>query len=367
MTQWFKIGLIALLVLSLSACTVQTTSVTPAATQRTEVPQTTANTSMTTSAQDMVEGSEFIFGTLIQVRLFEGGSEALLQAAMDHLRNLENRWSVNISTSEISQINANAGIAPVVVSEDTLEMIVRGLYYAERSKGRFDISILPLVTLWGIGTDRAEVPTPEAIEENLALIGFEQVEVQADTKSVFLPNVGMGIDLGAIAKGVAADSVVAMLKAGGVKRGIVNLGGNVIVIGDKTDGTPWRIGIQNPMNMRGEYIGIAAVADKTVVTSGVYERYFEADGKRYHHILNTETGYPVENGLASVSIIAETSADADALSTAAFASGLQEGLALIESVPGVEALFITEDNKLYGTSGLKDIFTLTDDTFHWAD
>ena len=154
-----------------------------------------------------------------------------------------------------------------------------------------------------------------------------------------------------------------ILKKHGNKQAIINLGGNVYAYGEKANKADWKIGVQNPLSTRGEYLGIASVKNKTVVTSGTYERYFEQDGVIYHHILDPQTGYPVENNLLSVTIITDSSMAADALSTISFALGVEEGLKLIESIEGTEALYVTEDKELYSTSGFLDHFELTDESF----
>ena len=181
------------------------------------------------------------------------------------------------------------------------------------------------------------------------MVDYTQIKVEGNT--VTLPE-GMMIDLGGIAKGYIADELAAFLREQGVTSADLNLGGNVITIGRKPDGTAWRIGVQNPHGSRDESILILNLVDATVVTSGNYERYFELDGVRYHHILDPETGYPVSNGLASVSIITQSSMYADALSTACYVLGLEEGMALIEELEDVEAIFITEDLEIHYSSGV---------------
>ena len=162
-------------------------------------------------------------------------------------------------------------------------------------------------------------------------------------------------------------SEVSMLNAAGVKGGIVDVGGNIVVVGQKPDGSPWRIGIQHPTEPRGKYCGIVEIEGGCVVTSGVYERYFELDGKRYHHILDTETGYPVEGPLLSVSLLARDSLTADALSTAVFAAGLPAGHELVLKTDGLEAIFILKGLRVLVTPGLRDTFTLTDPSFELAE
>jgi thiamine biosynthesis lipoprotein len=186
---------------------------------------------------------------------------------------------------------------------------------------------------------------------------------------VFLQYKGMAIDLGAIAKGYAADEAARIAREAKVKRAVFDFGGNIAVLGwrEKKGGEqlPWRIGVQNPLkeNERGSYIGILQVDNTSVVTSGVYERFFESGGKRYHHILSTRDGYPVDNGLLSVTIVTDSSTDADALSTTVFALGFERGKALIDSTPGTEAIFIFDDHTVRITAGLTEKFTLTNDEF----
>jgi thiamine biosynthesis lipoprotein len=177
----------------------------------------------------------------------------------------------------------------------------------------------------------------------------------------------MSVDLGSIGKGYAADQVADYLKEQGVQKAILNLGGNILIIGEKDAGTPFRVGLQNPFDSRNEYFGVVEVMDKTVVTSGIYERNFEQDGILYHHILDTETGYPVNNSVTSVSIIADSSIDADAMSTVLFVLGVEEGLELCESIANIECVYVTNDYQVYMSSGAKNAVTITNDKFKVAN
>jgi thiamine biosynthesis lipoprotein len=172
---------------------------------------------------------------------------------------------------------------------------------------------------------------------------------------------GMALDLGAIAKGYAADEAAELIRKANIKRAIIDLGGNILIYGKKEDKSLWSIGIQSPSGIRGSYIGVLRTQEKTVVTSGIYERFFESDGVRYHHILSPVDGYPARQGLLSVSIVAEKSIDADALSTSVFVLGYEKGKALIDSLNGAEAIFIFEDNSIRLSRGLN--FTLTDNAY----
>jgi Membrane-associated lipoprotein involved in thiamine biosynthesis len=275
--------------------------------------------------------------------------------------------SVNVPSSDVSRINAAAGISPVNVHKDTFKVIERAIFFAEISNGAFDPSVGPLVSLWGIGGDNARVPSREEIDNTLPLINWRYVELDETAHSVFLKRKGMALDLGAIAKGYAADEAAAIIKNAGVKRAIIDFGGNIVTLGEKKDKSPWKVGIQNPVKRRGIYFGVLRLdteGKQTVVTSGAYERFFETDGERYHHILSTVTGYPVKNGLLSVTVIASDSTDADALSTSLFALGYEKGIKLLDSFRETEAVFVFEDNSVRVTPGAN--FRVTDETFKTA-
>ncbi len=193
-------------------------------------------------------------------------------------------------------------------------------------------------------------------------MGYEHLELSAADKTVVLDE-GMAVNLGAIAKGYAADRVEEYLRGQGIEKAILNLGGNIVAIGEKDHGTPFRVGLQHPFDSRNEYFGIASVSDKTVVTSGIYERNFEQDGVLYHHILDTQSGYPVDNGVVSVSVIAESSIDADALSTVLFVLGTEKGITLCDSLEGVDCIYVTDDWEVILSEGAGEMFKLSDDGF----
>jgi thiamine biosynthesis lipoprotein len=293
------------------------------------------------------------------------------------LREIEGRMSASLPDTDIARVNAGSGAesAPVPVHPEVFSVLERALYYADLSGGAFDPTVGPLVKLWGIGTDAARLPAAAELNAALPLVNWREVVLDAATGAVRLSKTGMALDLGAIAKGYAADEAARVIAAAGVAGAIIDLGGNICVYGVKNTAapeTPWRVGIQNPQDARGAYLGVLAVeggalgAATSVVTSGVYERYVEIDGTSYHHILSTTDGMPVDNGLLSVTITAASSMDADALSTTVFALGYEAGRALIESRAGVEALFVFADKILRATSGFLDHFTLSDTRFQIA-
>ena len=307
--------------------------------------------------------AQFALGTVCHITLFEQGRDKVYNDVFARIREIENLMSVNIPSSDICRVNAASGIEPVRVHEETFTVIQRALYYAKLSGGGFDPSVGSLVSLWGIGSDTPRVPYQEKIDETLPLVNWRDIEIDPVTRSVFLKRRGMALDLGAVAKGYAADEAAAIIKNAGIERAIVDLGGNIVTLGQRSDKNPWRVGVQNPgLNKgRGDYIGVLQVTEKSVVTSGVYERFFEEKGRRYHHIFLPESGYPVENDLLSVTIIARNSIDADALSTSIFVLGYERGRELIDSLPETEAVFIFNDASVRKTSGAN--FSLTDKTF----
>jgi thiamine biosynthesis lipoprotein len=303
------------------------------------------------------------------VDLFEAGTRAEYDAIFAEFRRIQDIMAFTPASSgpdgqgasALDLINKNAGIRAVKAPDELLEVLERARYYAELSGGAFDPTVGPLVRLWGIGGESPQVPGAAGIQEALSLVDWRDLLIDRASGTAFLRRQGQSLDLGAIAKGYAADRAAAILreKAGpagtfrlpGKRRAIIDLGGNILALGERRGWKNWRIGIQDPLENRGIYLGVLEVKDKSVVTSGVYERVFEEGGRRYHHILSTTDGYPVRNGLLSVTIIADRSIDADALSTAAFALGPRRGLALIEGLPGTEAIFVREDRAVIVSSG----------------
>ena len=304
--------------------------------------------------------TQFILGTAVTIKLYDKQSEEILDKAFAKLSELENTLSINKTNTLIDKVNAQAGKSPVAVDDETFNLIKKGLYYSELTDGAFDITIGPLVQLWHIGFSDAKIPTQAEIDAVLPLINYEYVTLDETSKTVYLEKEGMMLDLGGIAKGYAADEIALLLKSNGVNQAIIDLGGNIYTLGRKDTNKSWTIGVQDPANPRGATLGTIPSIDQSLVTSGIYERYLETeDGTKYHHILNPKTGYPYNNEIVGVTILSNTSIDADALSTAAFALGVDKGLAFIESLENIDAIFITSDNKLHITSDLKSIFNLT--------
>jgi thiamine biosynthesis lipoprotein len=308
-----------------------------------------------------------LLGTVCTITEF-GGKPADLEAAFARIRDIDDRMTVTRAGSEVIRVNEAAGVRSVAVSVDTYSVIKQGIAFSGLADGVFDITVGPLVKLWGIGTEEARVPGAAEIKSALSRLDYRAVLLLEAGREVFLTKPGMELDLGAIAKGYAADEAARLLQTRGVSAALVNLGGNIVAAGRKPDGSPWRIGIQDPEKPRGDSIGYVETAPVSVVTSGIYERYFVSDGVRYHHIFNTRNGYPVRNGLLSVSIVTGSSMIADGYSTLAFSLGLEKGREIIGRSPEdtgavVDAIFITENRDVYVTPGLRSAFHLTDRSF----
>jgi thiamine biosynthesis lipoprotein len=305
----------------------------------------------------------YALDTVITINLYDEGSEAIFTRMTNRINEIEALMSKHIEGSEVDLINQNAGIKPVVVSEDTYKVIERAVLYAKLSKGSFDPTIGPIVDLWGIGTEEAKVPSADEITQILKYVDYEAIVLSENDRTVYLSQSDMSIDLGAIAKGFVADELVLLLKNEGIRKAIINLGGNVYAYGEKDNGDYWKIAIQTPYDQRNVNFGFVEIKDQTVVTSGPYERYFEKDGKTYHHIFDANTGYPIDGETVSVTIVTQSSMDADALSTLLFTMNQKDGLELIESMDGVECLYIDRDYEIRMSSGFAEIFTLTDNTY----
>jgi thiamine biosynthesis lipoprotein len=258
--------------------------------------------------------------------------------------------STSIEGSDIYKLNKNAGGEAVELKAETVSVLKKGIEYLNITGGTFNIGIGSLIELWGIGKDWQKVPSESEILQAKAHIDL--VNLKIDNTMVSVKDPGMLIDLGGIAKGYAVDEAVRVLRENGISSGFVNMGGDVYALGRKPDGSAWNVGIQNPEIGVGGVIAKIELVDQSIVTSGDYERYFIENDIHYHHILDPATGYPTSNELSSVTIISEKSIDGDALSTAVFVMGLEEGLSFIEGMENIEAVLVTKGKKVYTTSGM---------------
>ncbi len=289
----------------------------------------------------------FYLDTVITLTAYTENSQ-VLKDALEECGRYERMLSRTVEGSDVWRIN-HANGAPVEVSDDTMRILKCAKEISEKSGGAFDVTIAPVSTMWNFTREPHELPDAEAIARAAELVDYTRMQLEGNT--VTLP-AGMMIDLGGIAKGYIADQVKEYLKGRGVQYAILSFGGNIVAIGkEKPDGTPWKVGIQDIDKPTGEHMLVSLNRGGSTVTSGIYERGFTLDGVRYHHLLSAETGWPVQNELASVTIFSESSMEGDALSTTAYVLGTEKGTELIESLEGIEAIFIARDRTVTYTSG----------------
>ena len=298
--------------------------------------------------EEPITATAFKLNTVVKVTIYDSQDEKILQDALALCDKYEKIFSRTRTDSEIYLLNE--GKLPqedgyYILSEECAELIGKGLYYSELSGGAFDITIEPLSSLWDFTSGEKQIPDPQTLVEAQKHVGYEKVELKGN--KIRFQEDGMGLELGAIAKGYIADKIKEFLISEGVESAVIDLGGNVLCIGARPDGEAFRVGIQKPFADRNETVATAGIRDRSVVSSGIYERDFEKDGKLYHHILNPKSGYPYENGLTAVTILSDESVDGDGLSTVCFALGLEKGLELINSLSDTQAVFITEDGELH--------------------
>lgn len=316
-------------------------------------------------SNDPAEQTEFLMGTYVTLHIYDEGKEEVLAEGFELVKDLADKITGETTESEISKVNAAAGVEPVQVSPEVYEVTKIAHQYAEESDGKFNYAIGPITDLWRIGFDDARKPAQEEIDAALTRIDFRKVEFNDADRSIFLPEAGMMLDLGAIAKGYMTDKVKELFASEGVTTAVIDLGGNVFVMGGSPsrDGAEWNVGVQDPLAPRGQSLGRMEQKDRSIVTSGIYERYLEVDGVVYHHLMDPSTGYPFDNEIVGVSIISDKSVDGDALSTQVFGMGLEKGLAYVNGREDVEAVFITKDREVYISDGLKGNFELTNDEY----
>lgn len=314
--------------------------------------------------KDYISREFYSLGILNQLKVSGRNANKAIDESIGKLCEIDEKMSVFKENSEISKINQYAGKQAQKVSEDTYYVIEKAVKYCSLLKGSFDITIRPIVALWGIGKQEARVPTISEIKEKCKVVNYKDIVIDKNNSSILLKNEKQEIDVGGIAKGYAADEVRDIMIKNNIKSALINLGGNIFVIGSKDDGTAWTVGIQNPFKKRGKFALNISVIKKSVVTSGSYERYFEVGGKKFHHIINPSTGYPSESDIISATIISDNSIDGDGLSTGVYIMGVQKAMKLIEEIKGIDAIFITENKEVYITSGLSGKVTIMSNEFH---
>ena len=292
----------------------------------------------------------FAMDTYMSLTAYGSNSEEAVNKAVQEINRLDAMFSVGNADSDVTKINENGSGE---VSEETAFIMNRAMQVSEKTNGAFDITIYPLMELWGFTTKNYRVPESSEIVE--ALEGVSYTNVSVNGQQVALTG-GSSIDLGGIAKGYTSSRVIQIMKDCGIEHAIVNLGGNVQVLGTKTDGSDWRVAIQNPTS-ENSYLGILSTTDKAVITSGGYERYFEQDGQVYHHIIDTQTGYPSDSDLTSVTIVYSDGTTADALSTALFAMGLDGAKELYRSGDIDFDMILFDGSRVYVSEGIASGFS----------
>lgn len=303
-------------------------------------------------AQEPESATFFAMDTAMDFTVYDDA--ALLDEAETLIGSLEEQVSV---TDEHSDIYAIDHTGSGSLSGNAAELMEQALELCRRTGGALDISVYPIVRAWGFTTGSYQIPDEETIQSLLPLVDYTQIQYDAATGVVTLPE-GMEIDLGSVAKGYAGQLAAQMLRNSGVESALLNLGGNVQTVGAKPDGSPWQIGIKDPQGE--DAMMVLSVEDQAVVTSGGYERYFEQDGQTYWHVMDPSTGHPADSGLISVTIVGDEGVVCDGLSTALFVMGLEKAADLWAQSCDFEAVFVTASGEVYITEGLRDRFALTE-------
>lgn len=316
--------------------------------------------SSSSSAADASSSRDiFAMDTYMTVTAYGPNAEMAVDQAQQEIERLDALLSTGAETSEVAQINANGG---GTLSEDTTYLLERSLDLYDSTKGVFDIAIYPIMDAWGFTTGNYTVPSDEMIENLLPLTDANNIIYDKDESSISFAKDGMKIDFGGIAKGYTSGRIADIYRECGVTSGLINLGGNVQVVGTKTDGSKWRVAVQSP-EAEDDYLGILSTADRAVITSGGYERYFEQDGMKYHHIIDPSTGHPANNGLVSVTIVSADGTLADGLSTSLFIMGKDKAAEYWRAHSDeFDTILEDEDGVLYVTEGIADDFTSDHET-----
>ena len=353
--------MISVVIAILTACSGRNVSTETATSSEVSSENVVTSSELTSeNASDDTEAVRDVFAmdTYMTLTAYGENAQEAVEAGIAEIQRLDDLLSTGKDTSEVAQINANGG---GVLSEDTDYLVKRALDIYQSTNGAFDISIYPVMQLWGFTTGNFAVPSESDLAAKLALVDAGKIILSEENgqASISLPE-GMEIDLGGIAKGYTSGRVMDVMKSYGIKSAVINLGGNAHVLGNKTDGSQWKVGIQDPEDENG-YLGGVSVTDRAIITSGGYERYFvdEDTGVKYHHIIDPKTGYSANNGLISVTIVSADSTLADGLSTSLFVLGTEDAITYCEehcAEDGFDAIMEDEDGKLYITDGIYDDF-----------
>ncbi|WP_026886073.1 FAD:protein FMN transferase [Clostridium beijerinckii] len=320
------------------------------------------------------EKSNIVMDTAVTLSAYGANSKEAVEESFKRLDEINDMASTTIETSDIYKINSLSGKEYVKVHPEIIKMIQTSIKYSKLSNGAFDVTLGPIINLWGIGTDNERLPSDEEIKSKLPLVDYEKISINENDNSVMLKDEGMAIDLGGVAKGFAADEVLKIYKKYNIENGLINLGASSIyALGKNKDKRDWSVGIKHPRSEDpNEYLGVIKLSDESLSTSGDYERYFIKDNKRYHHIIDPKTGYPVDNGVISDTIVVDGDNPdngmlADILTTTVFTLGQEKGLKLINGLSGVSCEITTANYKVYASDGFKDRITDINKDFKFTD
>lgn len=316
----------------------------------------------------MYTNNSYAMATYVQQTVYGPEGEQAAAEAAQAVTALENQISWRVSGSDIDRLNDAAGTEWLTIDSDTVDLLALSLDVAEKSEGAFDPTVLPLTSLWRFESETPHVPTEEELSSALQYVGYADLRINEEEHTASLRRHYEGIDLGAIGKGAACDRVVSVYASHDLTAGVVSVGGSVGVYGNKPDGTDWLVALRDP-DTPDESVGSIGTLQlepgEFVSTSGTYEKQFTQDGVTYHHLLNPHTGMPEENGLVSVSVVCENGALSDALSTACFVLGKEQGLALAETY-GAEVLFVDDQKEITMSDGIQERFTLSNAAYTLA-
>lgn len=301
--------------------------------------------------KEPVQKSGFFFDTYVTFTYYDSKDSEYIDECLNMCNEYDRLLSRTVEGSDIYAINHFKGEF-VEVDERTIDILKEAVSYCELSEGKADITVADLMILWDFNNGDAVVPGKDEIEALLPGIDYHNIVIDEDDNMVMLNEGSGSIDLGFIAKGYITDKLKDYLEESGVESCVIDLGGNLYMIGKKPDGSKYNVGIKKPFTERTETIDTVSISDSAVVTSGIYERYFENDGKIYHHILDLNSGYPVDNNVYSVTIICTDATKADALSTICLIYGIEDGLNLINNMDSVEAIYVDDGYNLHYSDGL---------------
>jgi thiamine biosynthesis lipoprotein len=302
-------------------------------------------------------GSTYTLVSITVVAPSQGSAKKAIDAAFKEIERLEKLLNYYDKKSELSAINRNAAIKPVKVSEDMIDIIDKAIFVSKNTEGAFDITMGPVISLWDFFKEK-NIPDEKLLKQKLALVGYKNIILNKKDKTIFFKKKDLEINMGGIIKGYTADRAVAILKKNGIKAAIVANAGDIKTFGSRPDGKPWNVGIQNPRPLKNDdIIAVASLQGEAISTSGDYERFFEKNGKRYHHLLSPKTGFP-SGDCRSVTVITDKAAYTDAFSTGIFILGLDKGMAVLRKL-GFEGIFIDKDGKIHVTEGIKDRIKLS--------